>query len=84
MKKLFDRQLTAKTVLSKNHPRARLEAVYQKMIEVYSEFDGAEITAAIVRIRQDIVNERERLALLEQLSQAKLLLEQANDRLRNE
>jgi hypothetical protein len=84
MKKLFDRQLTAATVLSKNHPRERLEAVYQKMIEVYSEFDGAEITAAIVRIRQDIVNERERLALLEQLSQAKLLLEQANDRLRNE
>lgn len=79
MKTLFDRQLTASPVLTKNHSRARLEAAYQAMIEVYTQYDGAEITAAIVRIRQDIDRERERLQVIEQLEAAKQLLEKIND-----
>jgi len=84
MKKLFDRQLAASPVLTKDHSRARLEAVYQAMIEVYTNYDGAEITAAIARIRQDIDRERERLQTIEQLESAKQLLEQLNDRILNE
>lgn len=84
MKQLFDRQLNASKVLDKNHPRARLEAVYQAMIEVYTQYDGAEIAAAIARIRQDIDQERERLQLIEQLEAAKQLLKEANDRILDE
>lgn len=84
MKKLFDRQLAASFVLTKDHPRERLEAVYQAMIEVYTQYDGAEIAAAIARIRQDIDRERERLQIIQQLEAAKALLEEANDRILNE
>ena len=84
MKKLFDRQLAANPTLDKNHSVERLQAVYEKMKELYTDYDGAEISAAIARIRQDIERERELRTAQAQLEQAQALLKEINDRMTTE